>query len=120
MQLKRTGGRSMESSAEASIDAATGFPRRYLPMAAAALVAWWLAYRSLRPLAAWLTYTLFGLPEGTRLASAVEFFLYDTPKVLLLLTLVVFAVGVIRSYFTADRARRMLAGRRAAAGRVMA
>ncbi len=85
-----------------------------------ALVAWWLAYRSLLPLAKWLTYQLFGLSEGTHLASAVEFFLYDTPKVLLLLTLVVFAVGVVRSYFTAERARRMLAGKREAAGNVLA
>ena len=72
------------------------------------------------PLAKWLTYQLFGLHEGTRLASAVEFFLYDTPKVLLLLTLVVFAVGVVRSFFTAERARRILAGKREAAGNVMA
>jgi hypothetical protein len=89
-------------------------------LAVAALTAWWLAYRSLRPFASWLTYSLFGLPEGTRLASAVEFFLFDTPKVLLLLTLVVFAVGVVRSYFTAERARRILAGKREAAGNVMA
>jgi len=110
----------METSAETSVGAAAAFPRRYLPIAAAALIAWWLAYRSLRPLATWLTYSLFGLSGGTGLASAVEFFLYDTPKVLLLLTLVVFAVGVVRSYFTAERARRILAGKREAAGNVMA
>jgi uncharacterized membrane protein YraQ (UPF0718 family) len=85
-----------------------------------ALALWWLAYRSLLPLAKWLTYRLLGLSEGSHLASAVEFFLYDTPKVLLLLTLVVFAVGIVRSYFTAERARRMLAGRREAAGNVLA
>jgi uncharacterized membrane protein YraQ (UPF0718 family) len=95
-------------------------PVRMLVAGAVALAVWWLAYRSLLPLAKWLTYQLFGLEEGTHLASAIEFFLYDTPKVLLLLTLVVFAVGVVRSYFTADRARRMLAGKREAAGNVMA
>ena len=87
---------------------------------AVALVVWWIAYRNLLPLAKWLTYRLFGLPEGTRLASAIEFFVYDTPKVLLLLTIVVFAVGVVRSYFSANRARRMLAGKREMAGNVMA
>jgi len=96
------------------------FVRHYLLPGAVALALWWLAYRSLLPLAKWLTYHLFGLTEGTRLASAAEFFLYDTPKVLLLLTLVVFAVGIVRSYFTAERARRMLAGKREAAGNVMA
>jgi len=85
-----------------------------------ALVVWWLAYRSLLPLAKWLTYQRLGLEAGSRLGSAVEFFLYDTPKVLLLLTIVVFGVGVIRSYFTAERARRLLAGRREAAGNVLA
>jgi hypothetical protein len=97
-----------------------GIPPRYLFFGAGALLCWWVAYRSLLPLATWLTYRLFGLAEGTRLASSVEFFLYDTPKVMLLLTIVVFAVGVVRSYFTADRARRILAGKREAVGNVMA
>jgi len=101
-------------------EASPGIPKRLFLAGVAALILWWLAYRSLLPLAKWLTYGLFNLSEGTHLASAVEFFLYDTPKVLLLLTLVVFAVGVIRSYFTADRARRILAGKREAAGNVMA
>jgi hypothetical protein len=95
-------------------------PKKMVVAGALALMLWWLAYRSLLPLATWLTYRLLGLAEGTRLAASVEFFLYDTPKVLLLLTLVVFVVGVVRSYFTADRARRILAGKREAAGNVMA
>jgi len=95
-------------------------PKRMIIAGVVALLVWWLVYRSLLPLAKWLTYRLFGLSEGTHLASAIEFFLYDTPKVLLLLTLVVFAVGIVRSYFTAERARRMLAGKREAAGNVMA
>ena len=98
----------------------TGLPKKMIFAGVLALAVWWLAYRSLLPFAKWLTYRLFGLEEGTHLGSAVEFFLYDTPKVLLLLTLVVFAVGIVRSYFTADRARRMLAGKREAAGNVMA
>ncbi len=97
----------------------TGRLKRFV-IAASALAIWWLAYRSLLPCASWLTYRLLGLSEGTRLAAAVEFFLFDTPKVLLLLTLVVFGVGVIRSYFTAERARRILAGRREVAGNVLA
>jgi uncharacterized membrane protein YraQ (UPF0718 family) len=104
----------------AGVPAGEGFPRKMIVPAVAALAVWALAYRSLLPLAKWLTYRLFGLGEGSRLASAVEFFLYDTPKVLLLLTIVVFGVGVVRSYFTAERARRMLAGKREAAGNVMA
>jgi uncharacterized protein len=96
------------------------FPKKMLAAAAVALVVWWLLYRSLLPVAKWLTYRLFGLEEQTHFASALEFFLYDTPKVLLLLTLVVFVVGIVRSYFTAERARRILAGKREAAGNFMA
>jgi hypothetical protein len=120
MQLESAREGVMKASVEADNGTTTGLSGRHLLVGAAALTAWWLAYRSLSPLAKWLTYAIAGLTEGTHLAAAVEFFLYDTPKVLLLLTLVVFAVGVVRSYFTADRARRMLAGRREAAGNVMA
>jgi uncharacterized membrane protein YraQ (UPF0718 family) len=84
------------------------------------LSGWWLLYRSLAPFSRWLTYDVFSLTRGSGFASAVEFFIFDTPKVLLLLILVVFGVGVARSYFTPDRARRILAGKREAAGNVFA
>lgn len=60
------------------------------------------------------------LTPGTHLTSALEFFLYEAPKVLMLLILVVFAVGVVRSFFTAERARRILSGKREIAGNGMA
>lgn len=50
----------------------------------------------------------------------MEFFLYDTPKVMLLLTLVVYVVIVIRSYFTAEKTRAILAGRSEITGNVFA
>ena len=67
-----------------------------------------------------LTYAWLGLARGSRLGAAVEFFAYETPKVLMLLVLVVFGVGVVRSFFTPERTRRMLAGRREFAGNVLA
>ncbi|MGB3097037.1 MAG: permease [Candidatus Deferrimicrobiaceae bacterium] len=60
------------------------------------------------------------LSPGEHLTSALEFFLYEAPKVLMLLILVVFAVGVVRSFFTAERARRVLSGKREIAGNGMA
>jgi uncharacterized membrane protein YraQ (UPF0718 family) len=86
---------------------------------AAALAAWGLCYWRLAPAAGWLTAAL-GLSPQTPLGSAVGFFLYEVPKVLLLLTLVVFGVGVVRSFFTPERTRRTLAGRRETAGSVLA
>ena len=83
-------------------------------------VGWWLVYGQLAPVAHWLTYHVFGLASGTQLASAVEFFVFEVPKVLMLLVLVVFGVGIVRSYFTPDRTRAILAGKRESTGNVLA
>jgi len=80
----------------------------------------WFIYRSLEPFAQWVTYSILAIPAGRHLASAVEFFVYEAPKVLMLLTVVVFGVGIVRSFFTPERTRRILAGRREAAGNVLA
>jgi len=87
---------------------------------AIALCLWFTVYFALQPLSKWLAYGLFGLEKGTHLGSAVEFFLYDTPKVLMLLTLVVFGVGIVRSFFTPERTRTILAGKRESVGNVLA
>ncbi len=89
-------------------------------LAVVAPVAWWMLYRSLEGWARWFTYRAFGLRMTTHLASAVEFFLYEVPKVMMLLVLVVFGVGIVRSFFTPERTRRILAGRRESAGNVLA
>ncbi len=80
---------------------------------------WWLLYRSLGPIADGVSYDLLGL-RGRPAGSAVAFFLYEAPKVLMLLLVVVFGVGVVRTFFTPERTRSMLAGRREAAGNVLA
>ncbi len=84
------------------------------------LSAWWLVYDRLATVAHWLTYDLGGLTAGTHFASALEFFIYEVPKVLMLLTLVVFGVGIIRSFFTPERTRRILSGKRESVGNVLA
>ena len=83
-------------------------------------VAWWMVYRILDSLARWFTYDLLKMTTGSRLALAVEFFVFEAPKVLMLLTLVVFGVGIVRSFFTPERTRRILAGKRESAGNVLA
>jgi uncharacterized membrane protein YraQ (UPF0718 family) len=100
--------------------AAPGAPLRQVALLAIALVAWALVYWRLAPAAEWLTTSLLGLSTVDPLGSAVAFFLYETPKVLLLLTLVVFGVGIVRSFFTPERTRAMLAGRREVTGSVLA
>ena len=58
--------------------------------------------------------------RDSRLGDALQFFLYDTPKVLLLLTGVVMVMGMVNSYFTPERTRVLLAGRAEGVGNVMA
>ncbi len=75
-------------------------------------------------LATWLTFDLIGplfdLKPGSRLGEAVHFFLYDTPKVLLLLVGVVFLMGVVHSYISPQRTRAWLAGKPLGLGNLMA
>ena len=87
---------------------------------AAGLIVWWLAYRNLEPAAAWFTHTLCGLPQESHLGAAVGFFVFETPKVLLLLALIVFGVGIVRSFFSPERTRRILSGKRESVGNVLA
>jgi uncharacterized membrane protein YraQ (UPF0718 family) len=87
---------------------------------AGALALWIAAYLAVQPLSEWLTFDLLGLARSSHLGESVAFFVYDAPKVLLLLTLIVFVVGVIQSFFTAERARAILAGKRESVGNVLA
>ncbi len=93
---------------------------RWIAAGLAGLAAWAAVYMQLRPFSEFFAYDLLGLGQESRLGHAVQFFVYDTPKVLMLLALVVFGVGVIRSFFTPEAARRLLAGKRETAGNVFA
>ena len=84
----------------------------WLLFLAVGIAAWFLIYFQLDRAALWVTTGLLGLDTGTHLGEAVRFFVYDTPKVLMLLVLIVFFVGVLRSFFTPATTRRLLAGRR--------
>jgi uncharacterized membrane protein YraQ (UPF0718 family) len=77
-------------------------------------------YWHLAPSAKWVTYSLLSLSPESKFSSAVEFFLFETPKVMLLLTGVVFIVGVIRSFFSPERTRKILAGHHEFIGNVLA
>lgn len=84
------------------------------------VAAWFGLYLNLDGLARALVFDLAGLDGSTHLGAAVHFFVFETPKVLLLLVAVVFGVGIVRSFFTPERTRRVLAGRREAVGNVLA
>jgi len=81
---------------------------------------WVLIYFNLQPLTNWLIDNVFNLTQGKHLTEALRFFIFEVPKVLLLLVLIIFVVGVIRSFFTPERTRKALEGRSLFTGNIMA
>ncbi|MFZ1397179.1 MAG: permease [Candidatus Promineifilaceae bacterium] len=81
---------------------------------------WLLLWPQLQAIADWLTYDLIGLLPETRLGESVNFFLYDVPKILMLLAGMIFLVTFIRSFFSPEQTRAALGGRREGVGNVLA
>ena len=84
---------------------------RYFGIGIAALVLWSAVYSVIVPLSQWLTYDLFSIDKGTPLGDSVEFFFYDTAKILLLLVLMVYVIGWLRAAMHVERVRDYLAGK---------
>jgi hypothetical protein len=91
-------------------------PRAFLLIAA---VLWFGLYKTLEPLSHIMVNAL-PLEPGSHAYDALQFFFYDTPKVLLLLAGVVFVMGMVNSYFTPERTRALLSGKHEGVGNVMA
>jgi uncharacterized protein len=81
---------------------------------------WYIIYHNLQPVANWLIDSVFGLTKGAHLTEALRFFVFEVPKVMMLLTLIIFLVGIIRTFFTPERTRKALEGRKTFTGNVMA
>ena len=67
-----------------------------------------------------ITFTLLDLSPGSRLGEALNFFIYDTLKIFLLLCTIIFVVAIIRSWFPPERTKRMLSHKREYVGNVLA
>ena len=96
------------------------FSAKRIGIGIGAILVWVLMYTQLEWFSHFVAFEIIGLAESSRLGESVAFFLYDTPKVLLLLTLVVFAIGIVRSFFTPERTRKILTGKKESAGNVLA
>jgi len=66
----------------------------------------------LQKIADWLVFDVFTLDSKSHLAEALNFFIYDSVKILLLLFLIVFLMGIINSYFPVERVRNYLSSRK--------
>ncbi len=56
----------------------------------------------------WLVYGQLGLSAGAPLGSALDFFIYDTAKIFFLLVVIIFAIALLRSYFPAEKTKKVL------------
>jgi len=81
---------------------------------------WVLLYASLHPVSNWLIDAVFRLEKGKHLTEALRFFIFELPKVLLLLVLIIFFVGIIRSWFSPEKTRRTLEGKSTFTGNILA
>lgn len=74
----------------------------------------------LEAFASYSTYEFVRLNHGSRLADALNFFIYDTIKIFLLLAAIIFAVSVIRSYFPPEKTKRILSHKKEFIGNILA
>ena len=84
---------------------------RYIVIGIVALAVWWVVYSGIVPLSQWIAYDLFPLEKGSPLGDSVEFFFYDTAKILLLLVLMVYAIAWLRAGMHVERVRNYLMGK---------
>ncbi|WP_405566040.1 permease [Polaribacter sp. Asnod6-C07] len=59
-------------------------------------------------IADWFVYDVLNLERGQHLAEALNFFIYDTTKILILLFIVIFFMGIVNSYFPIDKVKNFL------------
>jgi len=83
------------------------------------LPVWCLLYINLQNISDFIIDTVFKMPES-HLSETLRFFIFEVPKVLLLLVLVIFGVGIIRSYFSPEKTKQALAGKSTFMGNIMA
>jgi len=84
------------------------------------LPVWYLTYHFLQPITDWFIDVVLGLEKGSHLTESLRFFIFELPKVLLLLTLIIFFVGIVRSYFSPERTRKILEGKSTFTGNILA
>lgn len=67
-----------------------------------------------------VAYKLFGLQPASRLGSALDFFIYDTIKIFLMLAVIIFLVSLVRSFFPPERTKKILSSKREFVGNILA
>jgi len=94
--------------------------RQTISFLALLTLAWLVAYNLIQPFANWLTYDLLGFANDSRLGESLAFFFYDVPKIILLLSGMIFLISTLRSFFSPEQTRAWLGGKREGLGNLLA
>jgi len=94
--------------------------RRLFAILAATATAWLIAYNIIQPLADWLAYGLLSLPQDSHLGESLAFFFYDVPKILLLLSGMIFLISLLQTFIDTQKVRLMVEKRGEGIGNIMA
>jgi hypothetical protein len=86
----------------------------------AIFILWLLMYNLISPLANWITFTILKLNPNSHFGISIAFFLYDTAKILLLLTGMIFLISIVQTFFNPEIIRAVLGGKREGIGNVLA
>jgi uncharacterized membrane protein YraQ (UPF0718 family) len=81
---------------------------------------WIITYKYLQEISDFIVFRVFQMTPEKHLTEAVRFFIYEVPKVMMLLVLIIFLVGIIRTYFSPEKTRKALEGKSLFTGNVMA
>jgi len=81
---------------------------------------WIILYWNLQPIADFVIDDVVKMTAGSHLTETIRFFIFEVPKVMLLLVLIIFGVGILRSYFTTEKTRKVLEGKSLFTGNIMA
>jgi uncharacterized membrane protein YraQ (UPF0718 family) len=93
--------------------------RSWVLMALGAIV-WFILYNLIEPFANWLAYGLLALPQDSQLGQSLAFFFYDVPKLLLLLSGMIFVISLLQTFIDAQKVRAMVEKRGEGVGNLMA
>ncbi len=91
-----------------------------LPLLILLIPIWIILYKYLQEIADFLVFRIFQMAPGKHMTETLRFFIYEVPKVMLLLVLIIFVVGIIRTYFSPEKTRKALEGKSLFTGNVLA
>ncbi len=83
------------------------------------LIIWFLIYFNLSAITDYIVFSILALTPETHLTESIRFFLFEVPKVMMLLILIVFVVGIVRSYFSPEKTRKLLGGKKYFVGNIL-